>query len=172
MIWPRGSLTLSLPLRYLRCRCCLFGGERLGLGGWVVGRPSACPRLPGVPTTCLARARFMGGARDLPARQQTLRGAIDWSHGLLPPEEQALFRRLAVFAGGCTLDAAEQVCDADLDLLGSLVDKSLLQQRSEGPRFVQLDVEPSRFCAARMPCSWRPMARAVFWSDAIQSGVA
>ena len=76
---------------------------------------------------------------NCPARQQTLRGAIDWSHDLLAPDEQALFRRLAIFAGGCTLDAAEQVCDADLDLLGSLVDKSLVQQRDGGSRFVQLE---------------------------------
>src|SRR5204862_6666790 len=48
-----------------------------------------------------------GGARDLPERQQTLRGAIDWSYDLLNPEGQAFFRRLAIFAGGCTLEAAE-----------------------------------------------------------------
>jgi predicted ATPase len=74
-----------------------------------------------------------GGARDLPARQQTLRGAIDWSHDLLTPAEQKLFRRLSVFVGGCTLEAAEAVCDARNDLgldllegIGSLIDKSLL----------------------------------------------
>jgi predicted ATPase/DNA-binding XRE family transcriptional regulator len=50
-----------------------------------------------------------GGARDLPARQQALRATIDWSHDLLSPEEQALFRRLAAFSGGCTLEAAEEV---------------------------------------------------------------
>ncbi|MGH2601674.1 MAG: ATP-binding protein, partial [Dehalococcoidia bacterium] len=79
------------------------------------------------------------GARDLPARQQTLRGAIAWSYELLTPAEQALFRQLAVFVGGCTLDAATAVCDADgnlgpevLEGVTSLLDKSLLTQ-SEGP---------------------------------------
>jgi predicted ATPase/class 3 adenylate cyclase len=83
-----------------------------------------------------------GGARDLPERQQTLRGAIDWSHGLLDDGEQTLFRRLGIFAGGCTLGAAEEIAEADLDLLGSLVDKSLVQQREAAaaePRFVQLE---------------------------------
>ena len=76
-----------------------------------------------------------GGARDLPQRQQTLRAAIDWSYDLLNPAEQRLFRRLSVFAGGCTFESAEAVSDAkndlDLDLLDgitSLVDKSLLRQ--------------------------------------------
>jgi predicted ATPase len=76
-----------------------------------------------------------GGARDLPARQQTLRGTIDWSHDLLSAEEQKLFRRLAVFEGGFTLEAAEAVCNAREDLgidpldgIGSLLDKSLLRE--------------------------------------------
>jgi predicted ATPase/serine/threonine protein kinase len=75
------------------------------------------------------------GAQDLPERQRTLRRAIDWSHDLLTPSEQRLFRRLSVFAGGCTLEAAEAVCDAQqdlgvdlLDAITSLVDKSLLSQ--------------------------------------------
>jgi len=72
-----------------------------------------------------------GGARDAPARHRTLRAAIDWSFGLLDEHEQELFARLSVFAGGCTLEAAEAVCDATLDDLASLVEKSLLTQGDE-----------------------------------------
>ncbi len=78
-----------------------------------------------------------GGARDLPERQQTLRGAIAWSHELLTAGEQRLFAGLAVFRGGCTLEAAEAVARADLDLLQSLVDKSLL--RFSADRFRMLE---------------------------------
>ena len=76
-----------------------------------------------------------GGARDLPARQQTLRATVEWSHELLTGEEQKLFRRLGVFVNGCTLEAAEAVCNATADLgtgvldgMESLVGKSLVQQ--------------------------------------------
>jgi predicted ATPase len=68
-----------------------------------------------------------GGPRDVPQRQRTLRATIEWSYQLLTANEQRLFARLAVFAGGCALDAAIQVCDADLDTLASLVEKSLLR---------------------------------------------
>ena len=72
-----------------------------------------------------------GGAKDLPERQPTLHAAIEWSHDLLTPEEQSLFARLAVFTGGCTLDAAEVVAEAELDVLQSLVEKSLLRHTEE-----------------------------------------
>jgi predicted ATPase len=72
-----------------------------------------------------------GGARDLPERQRTLEATIDWSYDLLPEEEQRLFRRLAVFSGGCTLEAAEEITDAELDTLQSLIDKSLLRHSYE-----------------------------------------
>ena len=76
-----------------------------------------------------------GGALDLPKRQQALRNTIDWSHGLLNESEQKLFRRFSVFTGGCTLEAAEAVCNTGRDLgidlfdgLTSLFDKSLVQR--------------------------------------------
>jgi predicted ATPase/class 3 adenylate cyclase/DNA-binding CsgD family transcriptional regulator len=73
-----------------------------------------------------------GGGRDLPARQRTMRDAIAWSYDLLSPEEQALFRRLAVFAGGFTLEAAEAVAGAEvegdvLDGVVALIEQSLLR---------------------------------------------
>jgi predicted ATPase len=83
------------------------------------------------------RLDLLKGGRDADPRQQTLRTAIEWSHDLLSDDEQQLFARLAVFAGGCTLDAAEEVCDANLDILQSLVDKSLA--RHSGDRFWMLE---------------------------------
>jgi predicted ATPase len=83
------------------------------------------------------RLDLFKGGRDADPRQQTLRATMEWSHDLLTEEEQHLFARLSVFAGGCTLDAAETVCDADLDTLQSLVEKSLL--RHTGDRFWMLE---------------------------------
>jgi predicted ATPase/Tfp pilus assembly protein PilF len=83
------------------------------------------------------RLDLFRGARDVDARQQTLRAAIQWSYELLDEEEQRLFARLAVFAGGCTLEAAEEVTDAELDVLESLVQKSLV--RHAGERFWMLE---------------------------------
>jgi predicted ATPase/class 3 adenylate cyclase/Tfp pilus assembly protein PilF len=78
-----------------------------------------------------------GGARDTPERQRTLRATIEWSYDQLALEEQVLFRRSSVFAGGFTLDAAEGVVEADVDTLQSLVDKSLL--RHSGERYLVLE---------------------------------
>jgi predicted ATPase/DNA-binding SARP family transcriptional activator len=82
-----------------------------------------------------------GGPRDLPARQQTLRATLEWSFGLLEDEEQRDLSRLAVFAGGCTLDAAEVVCGTTVERLASLVDHNLLRRtRSpEGSRYSLLE---------------------------------
>jgi non-specific serine/threonine protein kinase len=92
---------------------------------------------------------LIGGGRDLPARQQTMRDAIAWSHDLLSPEEQAVFRRLAVFVGGFTLDAAEAVASVPgdsainpFDGVASLLDKNLLRQTAGPggePRFSMLE---------------------------------
>ncbi len=105
------------------------------------------------PSSMLARLEsclslLTGGARDLPTRQQTLRGTVDWSYGLLNTAEQTLFRRISVFLGGCTLEAVEAVCDTSGDLgldvlegMSSMVDKSLVQQVEDGAgetRFVML----------------------------------
>ncbi len=106
------------------------------------------------PEALLARlssrlALLTGGARDLPARQQAMRTAIAWSYELLDSGEQTLFGRLSVFVGGCTLAAAEGVCNASGDLplnvldgLATLVDTSLLRQEMDEdgePRFTMLE---------------------------------
>jgi predicted ATPase/class 3 adenylate cyclase len=72
-----------------------------------------------------------GGARDMPERQRTLRATIAWSYDLLTAAEQRLFARLAVFVGGSTLEAAEEVAEADLDTIQSLVDKSLVRHTDD-----------------------------------------
>ena len=72
------------------------------------------------------RLDLLKGLRDADPRQQTLRTTIAWSYDLLTDEERLLFRRLSVFADGCVLEAAESVCDAALDTLQSLLEKSLL----------------------------------------------
>ncbi len=77
-----------------------------------------------------------GGARDLPARHRTLRGTLAWSHDLLTDAERELFASLSVFSGPFSLHAAEDVCGADLDVLASLVDRSLV--RRAGERFEML----------------------------------
>lgn len=86
------------------------------------------------------------GASDMPRRLQTLRNTLDWSYSLLEVDEQHLFARLAVFWGGCSLDAVEVICSENLpqggyDSLLALVDKSLVQQVAGvagGPRFSML----------------------------------
>ena len=83
------------------------------------------------------RLDLFEGGRDADPRQRTLRATLGWSYDLLTDDEKELFARLAVFAGGCTLEAAEEVCEARLDVLQSLVEKSLL--RHTGDRFWMLE---------------------------------
>src|SRR5581483_6175518 len=78
------------------------------------------------------RLDLLRGGRDAEKRQQTLRATIEWSYDLLDSEERRLLASLSVFRGGFTLDAAEQVCGADLALLESLVDKSLIRRWESG----------------------------------------
>jgi predicted ATPase/DNA-binding CsgD family transcriptional regulator len=106
------------------------------------------------PTALLARLDkrlplLTGGGRDAPARQRTMRDAISWSYDLLTAAEQTLFRRLAVFVSGCTLDAAEAVANPTGDLgidpvegIASLADNSLLREetgRDGEPRYLMLE---------------------------------
>jgi predicted ATPase/DNA-binding CsgD family transcriptional regulator len=110
------------------------------LDGLPLAIESAAARLTHLtPTSLMARLEkrlslLTGGPSDEPLRLQTIRNAIAWSHDLLAPREQCLFRRLAVFAGGCTLEAAEAVCGPTggagsdiLDGVRSLMDQSLLR---------------------------------------------
>jgi predicted ATPase len=110
-----------------------------------------------------------GGPRDLPERQQTLRATIDWSYELLGEEDQRAFRRLAVFAGGCTLAAAEAIAGADIDSLQSLLDKSLLRYTSD--RYWMLE-SLREYAAERLEASGEADAvrgrHAAFFSNLVQ----
>jgi predicted ATPase/DNA-binding SARP family transcriptional activator len=119
--------------------------------------PAICRRLDGLPLAielAAARVRVLtlpallarldrrlallsAGGRDTPTRHQTLRATIDWSYQLLDDDERRLFARLALFVGGCSLEDAEAVAGADLDLVASLIEKSLL--RREGGRITMLE---------------------------------
>ena len=121
-----------------------------------------CARLDGLPLALELAAARMGvltpqallkrlnerlklltsAARDAEERQRTLRKTIEWSYELLDDDERTLFERLSIFVDGCRLDAAETVCDARIDGLQSLIDKSLLRQRSDPdgePRYWTLE---------------------------------
>ncbi len=171
---PEHLPTLERLSQYEAVRLFIERAQDVKLGFQVTNEnaPSVaeiCVRLDGLPLAIeLAAARvrlfppqallsrlsnrlkvLTGGATNLPARQQTLRGAIEWSYGLLDEGEKQLFRRMSVFQGGRTLQALEAVCNVEGDLrmdlligVESLVTKSMLQQR-EGhdgePRFWMLE---------------------------------
>ncbi|HEU5424716.1 MAG TPA: tetratricopeptide repeat protein [Nitrolancea sp.] len=147
----------AVQLFVQRAQAIQAGFQLTGENGPAVAE--ICRRLDGLPLAIeLAAARIrlfapgallarladplrllVGGARDLPARQRTLRDTIDWSYGLLAPAEQALLARLAVFAGGATLEAIEAVCGEGngqardgLGQLDSLVRASLLRIEEDG----------------------------------------
>ncbi|MGI5207813.1 BTAD domain-containing putative transcriptional regulator [Spirillospora sp. CA-108201] len=145
--------------------------ERAGLApgpGDAAAIAAVCDRLDGVPLAlelAATRIRALGlsglaerledrfrllssGARDAPPRQRTLRALIDWSWEPLDERERAVLRRLAVHAGGCTLDAAEAVCGADVETLAGLVDRSLVVA-GEGPRYRLLETVAA-YCAERL----------------------
>lgn len=127
---------LPLAIELAAARCKVFSPQAM-LG-----------RLTGVAGSSFLRM-LTDGARDLPARHQTLRGAMDWSYNLLDVGEKKLFARLAVFVGGCTAEAAEAICNTGQDLpmpaadgLISLLNKSMLQPAPSvngEPRFAMLE---------------------------------
>ncbi len=164
---PPGALAGSPAAQLFVERAGATGAELTLDAGTALAVAGICRRLDGLPLAielAAARTRLLspaalldrldrrlpvlaGGAHDLPGRQKTMRDAIAWSYDLLDEPEQALFRRMCAFTGGCTLDAAEAVCAVGgdgpsiLDGLTSLAASSLLQQhetpaaaRVDGPR--------------------------------------
>jgi predicted ATPase len=151
-------------------------------GGDSIGQ--VCERLDGIPLAielAAARVRHLspdeiaarlrdsldviaGGARTVGPRQQSLRAALNWSHDLLGPAEQALFRRLCVFAGGWTLPAAEAICPEGslaahdvLDRLAALVDKSMVLVDTAGEATRYRLLEPVRqYAAERLAADGEP----------------
>lgn len=115
------------------CRCL----DNLPLAVELAAARTGVLTTPQILDRLAQRLDLLKGGRDAEVRQRTLRATIEWSHDLLVEDEKQLFARLAVFVGGCTLDAAEQVADAQLDLLQSLVEKNLLRRSDE--RFWMLE---------------------------------
>jgi predicted ATPase/DNA-binding SARP family transcriptional activator len=149
-VWPVPPIAPDDAVRLFAERATAVDPAFALNGGNAEAVAEICRRLDGIPLAielAAARVRVLtpaqiaarledrfailtGGARTAVPRHRTLRAAIDWSFALLSEQEQALLARLSVFAGSFALDAAETVCDADLDLLGGLVDKSLVVTKS------------------------------------------
>ncbi|HET9243221.1 MAG TPA: adenylate/guanylate cyclase domain-containing protein [Gaiella sp.] len=147
-----GEMELELPPVTDREATALFLDRAAAVGGDVRSDDAVgelCRRLDRLPLAIeLAAARtkllstqqllerlgqrldLLRGTRDAAERHGTLRATIAWSHDLLDDDERQLFARLAVFRAGCTLERAERVCDARLDVLSSLLDKSLVRRRT------------------------------------------
>ena len=150
------------PMSESTARRCSAAGQRLSAWSW--RHPESCGRCARGSTTCRWRSSSRRRARSSSARRScstawpsdwtcsrpdavSIRGrrrcvsTIAWSHDLLDTDEQALFRRMSVFAGTCSFESAEQVAGADPDVLQSLLDKSLVRRRDgrDGPRFWMLE---------------------------------
>lgn len=196
-----GELQMSVPPLSAGDAAGLFAERAaavrpdLPLDGYAADIARICDRLDGMPLAIeLAAARVRAitpseiaarlddrfgllttGARTAEARHRTLRDVVEWSHELLAPDEQALFRRLAVFHGGWTLPAAEAVCDADgpgevLDVLGRLVERSLVV--AQGDRFTMLETILA-YAAERLDASGEGpafrRAHSMYFADMAQS---
>jgi predicted ATPase/class 3 adenylate cyclase len=167
----RDEHVFQVPPLAAAAAASLFMERASAVGGNVPAMPAEadsvaaiCARLDGLPLAIeLAAARtpllpprallrrldrrlelLNSGARDAEERQQTLRAAIEWSHDLLAEPDRVLLRRLAVFAGGCTVQAADEVCASEplLDRLGALVEHNLVRSDSTAdgePRFAMLE---------------------------------
>ncbi|SFO91017.1 Predicted ATPase [Actinomadura madurae] len=164
-----GERLWTVPPLDARAAAELFA-ERAGIAlgpGNAEAVAAVCARLDGVPLAlelAATRVRTLGvdglaarlddrfrllssGTRDAPARQRTLRALIDWSWEPLDERERAVLRRLAIHTGGSTLEAAEQVCGADVDVLASLVDRSLVVVRDGRYRLLE---SVAAYCAERL----------------------
>ncbi len=166
-----GTLSRSAATAFFLDRAQAVGMELAPNAETAVVVAAICRRLDGLPlaielTAALTRVLppsallerlerrlnlLVGGPHDLPDRQRTMRGAIAWSYDLLDESERRLFRRLSVFAGGCTMEAAEVVsadfeeAPSTMELVAALVDKSFLRQAyetlvpSSEPRLMMLE---------------------------------
>ncbi|WP_086827118.1 BTAD domain-containing putative transcriptional regulator [Allokutzneria sp. NRRL B-24872] len=159
-VWSVPPLTPQAAAQLFAARAAPgFSADEAGANAEAVA--TICRRLDGIPLALeLAATRLRalgvrelaariddrfallaGGRRTAPSRQRTLRAVIDWSWDLLAEDERTVLRRLTVHAEGCTLDAAEVVCGATLDVLARLVDRSLvvMTETTAGPRYRLLE---------------------------------